>query len=328
MYRRNGLTLIELTATVAAISLSVITLQSVFTNARARARVLKDSTQAKGIHQAWVVKSIDYPNTSPPNTLPTPGIVNRRGNIVGRGEEDMTKNDHASLFSMSIAQNLLSAPMCVSCVEASPKVKVCTTYDATQYKPAEDMFWDGDRAGEGPFGPDSPGNFKANLSKTGHVSFATMPLTIETEADPKDSKHRRKTTWRKDGLDSIAVLGNRGVCDGVDGSVPGTDVEIYRRSVTLKMHGGDKAWEGNVVFGDNHVTYVNSFWLRHCVPVTDPKARVSRETQKCEGDLGVDNVFREDDTRSGSDAWICVAPWLVMKDKTPTVPSDHALLYD
>lgn len=77
MFRRKGFTLIELLVVMAIIALLLGILLPALNNARARARVLKDSTQLKGIHQAWVTKSIDYPNEFPTNPLPTPGIVNK-----------------------------------------------------------------------------------------------------------------------------------------------------------------------------------------------------------------------------------------------------------
>ena len=84
MFRRKGFTLIELLVVMAIIALLLGILLPALNNARARARVLKDSTQLKGIHQAWVTKSIDFPNEYPTNPLPTPGLVNRTGRIVGR----------------------------------------------------------------------------------------------------------------------------------------------------------------------------------------------------------------------------------------------------
>ena len=95
--------------------------------ARARARIVKDGAQAKQIHQAWVVKSIDFPNEVPNNPLPTPGLINRCGNVPGRGAEDFTKNDHASLYSASIAQNMISPPMCES--PCGPRRRVAIAVD-------------------------------------------------------------------------------------------------------------------------------------------------------------------------------------------------------
>jgi prepilin-type N-terminal cleavage/methylation domain-containing protein len=318
MFRRKGFTLIELLVVMAIIALLLSILLPALNNARARARVLKDSTQLKGIHQAWVTKSIDFPNEFPTNPLPTPGLVNRIGRIVGRGEENTLKNDHASLFSMSIAQNLFSAPLCVGPSETSPQVTVCTNYNQNEYRPAEDIYWDGDTAGEAAFDDAPSRNFRANLGAGSNVSYAAMPLVLPTDATVGVGNSRRVKAWKNGGVSTMAVLGNRGVQDGVDGSTGG-DINIFKNSRTLDIHGPKGSWEGNLVYGDNHVEYAQSFYnsTPACVrfnvragsagtqPVNDA------ECQRTNGPgFSWDNIFREDDTRGQTDTWLCVVPRL------------------
>lgn len=338
MFRRKGFTLIELLVVMAIIALLLGILLPALNNARARARVLKDSTQLKGIHQAWVTKSIDYPNEFPTNPLPTPGLVNKVGRIVGRGDEDTLKNDHASLFSMSIAQNLFSAPLCVGPSEVSPNVTVCTNYDATQYRPPEDIYWDGDTPGERVFDDAVTRNFRANLSQGSNTSYAVMPLVTPTDPTVGVGNSRRVRGWKNGGVSTMAVIGNRGVQDGIDGSTGG-DITIFQNSRTLDIHGAKGSWEGNLVFGDNHVDYTNSFYnsTPSCVKANiRAGAGTAVNADECARTAGAgftwDNIFREDDTKGQTDSWLCVIPRLestsVNGRARGTVPTNSTLLYD
>ena len=338
MFRRKGFTLIELLVVMAIIALLLGILLPALNNARARARVLKDSTQLKGIHQAWVTKSIDYPNEFPTNPLPTPGLVNRTGRIVGRGDEDTLKNDHASLFSMSVAQNLFSAPLCVGPSEVSPQVTVCTNYDATQYRPAEDIYWDGDTPGEQVFDDGVARNFRANLMQASNTSYAVMPLVMPTDPTVGVGNSRRVRAWKNGGVSTMAVLGNRGVQDGIDGSTGG-DITIFKNSKTLDIHGAKGSWEGNLVFGDNHVDYANSFYnsTPSCVKANiRAGAGTAVNAEECARTAGTgftwDNIFREDDTKGQTDSWLCVIPRLesvaVNGRQRGSVPTNSAMLYD
>jgi prepilin-type N-terminal cleavage/methylation domain-containing protein len=327
MNRRKGFTLIELLVVMAIIALLLGILLPALNNARARARVVKDSTQLKGIHQAWVVKSVDYPNEYPTNPLPTPGLVNRVGKIPGRGDEDVLKNDHASLFAMSIAQNMFSAPLCVSPSEVSSNVSVCTGYDMTKYDPANDIYWDGDKASEGVY--DDKGNFRANLTQSSNVSYGVMPLVNPSSTNGASiASTRRSKGWKNGGSSSLAVVGNRGVQDGIDGSRGTKDIDVFKKSKTLEIHGPKGSWEGNIVYGDNHVDFVNSFYSGVCAKMSTVSDRITDANSNCGPTEGLDNLFREDDATTFTDMWLCVIPALTNTGGKPGIPADHTQLFD
>jgi hypothetical protein len=323
---RTGFTITELAATIAATALLASQAVKAIGPATAAARVFKDTVQMQGLHAAWITKSIDFPNENPPNTMPTPGLINRLGNIPGRGEPDLTKNDHASLFAMSIAQNLFSPALCVSPCETSSNVGVCKAYDYKRYNPQADTFWDGDKPGPGPFTAECPGNFKANLKRSSHVSYGTMPI-VSPMADAKNSRCMK--AWREDGASNIAVLGNRGVQDGIDSTAKGPELEIHNQSKTLQIHGSKDAWQGTIVFGDHRTHYLKTPFSDHCIKIAEPTRRRVPPGSNCASDEGLDNVFREDDPTGFSDSWLCVVPFLTVTNNGRIhVPTDKTLLYD
>jgi hypothetical protein len=152
---------------------------------------IKDGAQLRQIHQSLVVFGREGNGR-----FPRPGLINRLPvngqRIPGRGQEDVSQNTTANLFSSLIAQNFVTPELLVSPVERNDKVRVLKQdrYDYTKVRPAENVFWDD--------------AFKADLKVLSHVSYAHMPIHGERAA-----KH-----WR-DTMDShVSTLGNRGPRDG------------------------------------------------------------------------------------------------------------------
>jgi len=230
MKRMRGFTLIELLVVMAIIALLIGLLLPALAKARAQAKLLKDSTQIRGIHQSWIVFSRESQGI-----FPTPGLINRQMDQIlgvetpGRGNEDHKQNNTANLHSACVMNNYYTPELCVGPTEPSGHVSIKEDYNWERLNVVNDIYWDTD--------------FKADLNNESNISYSSMPIANE----------RQLKQWR-DSLDSNwAILGNRGVHDGF------VDEANYNVSITLQIH-GKKQWLGNVCYNDNHVVPSKTFY--------------------------------------------------------------------
>lgn len=320
MRHTKGFTLIELLVVMAIISLLLGILLPALNNARAKARETKDGTQIKQVHQAWLTKSLD----SPQGRFPLPGEMNRIGTMVGRGTEDEAKNDHASLYSMCIAQNLFSPQLLISPSESSGTVSVCSNYDFTRYNPTVDTFWDGDVTNPGGAAPSQNLNFTTDLESKANASYACIPL--EPKAATARRSNRRDNHWKNSSDSRFAIFGNRGVSGGIDNG------PAYAASKTLEIHGGRNSWEGNICFNDNHIAFERTFYPQGmaCVPGGNLPTgdTTSCGTGAAATGLGLDNLFRRDDTASNTDSYMCLVRKVTTSGSGATLTATHDVGWD
>lgn len=233
MNRKRGFTLIELLVVMAIIALLIGLLLPALAKARAQAKLLKDSSQIRGVHQSWLVFSREFEGV-----FPTPGLIDRQpdpvlGETPGRGLEDKQQNNHANLHSACIMQNYYTPELVVGPTEPSGKVAIkddfnWEMYNATTTGTNPDTYWDS--------------TFKCDVQNESNVSYASMPIAGE----------RQLKQWRESLDSSWAILGNRGVRDGLQDTT-------YSQSLSLQIH-GKKAWLGNICYNDNHVRPEKSFY--------------------------------------------------------------------
>ena len=236
MNRKRAFTLIELLVVMAIIALLIGLLLPALAKARANAKRIKDGSQVRSIHQAWLTYAREKEGS-----FPVPGLVRRlpdlqlNKRVPGRGPEDLEMNSTAYIHSLCVAQNFYGPDICVGPTEPSSKVYVKDDYNWDVINPIGDnpIYWDEE--------------FYSDLTGTdgSNVSYASIPCGGE----------RRQKQWR-DSLDAqFVAICNRGVINGES-----DNAAIYLRSTTLEIHGNNKQWIGNVCWNDNHITVEDGFY--------------------------------------------------------------------
>ncbi len=299
MNRIRAFTLIELLVVIAIIALLVGLLLPALAKAQRNAKSLKDATQIRQIHAAFLGFANDAKGK-----LPTPGLIHRNmadldgtgtGTVFvpGMGPEDVTKNHSAPLYSACIAQNLFGADILIGPTEVNPVIVEDKNYDFSAYDPTnitqDTGFWDPD--------------FKVDIDQeTGEANSSYSHLAL--------CGQRKDLKWRNTQAEGDPMLSTRGVENGLL-----TGVE-YTQSQTLELHGPRQQWVGNVVFNDNHTEQVNNFY-----PILTSYERQDALTGPIK-----DNIFSfENDNPAGAKA--SADAWLVMS-RNPTSENFTTEIYD
>ena len=308
---RSGFTLVELLVVIAIISLLVGILVPALSSALRSAKSVKDATQIAQVHKGFLI----YADSNTYGHLATPGLINRwtdprlGDSVPGTGMENEAKNSSGHLYSAMIAQEYFNTDILMSPVEAASNVQEYrgadgNGYEYEMYDPAVDTYWAGDVADpaqdNGGTGPQFRANdmFKVKINRPVqygpcYTSYAHLMLCGD----------RRTNTWRNNQDSSKPVFSTR---TPKDGAVSGDE---YTRSPTLLLHGGEKEWNGQVCFNDNHVEYSKSVYPNNvayeCGDRELTKDNIgAAEFGDCEGGTG-DNGWKAGDT------WLCLSETII-----------------
>ena len=289
---KSGFTLVELLVVVAIIALLIGLLLPALGRAQRAAKTLNDAANIGQIHKGFLT----YSNADPKGYLPLPGLIRRAAVpgvgpggaaafVPGQGEEQQNQNNSANLYSSMIAKNFVTPDVLFSPVEENPVVRQMTNYNFQAYNPAGT----GDAFGPLHWDP----AFRANIHLTNdgtangvcNTSYAHLALIGD----------RKKLYWTNKASSNRPVMGNRGTHNGAFSG------DNYRLSYTLLFHDPKDTWEGNICYGDNHVSLEKSI-----IPDTVQFECGSINLKK-------DNIYTFSDFSTGGckgvqegDTWMCI----------------------
>jgi prepilin-type N-terminal cleavage/methylation domain-containing protein len=242
MNSKKGFTLVELLVVIAIIALLIGLLLPALAKARQNAQSLKDKTQITQIHKSALTFAEENRGF-----LPTPGLINRVGNNLGQGQEDVAHNHTAALYSAMVAQNSFNSDLLIGTTEVNSNIRLKDDYNYNAYNPSGDSYWDSTFRAD-------PATTYSTTTGGSNVSYSHGALCGQ----------RKKQEWKNTQRSGYAVFGTRATGGG-NGNFGGarTGVE-YSKSPTLRLHGPKKQWMGHVCFNDNHVETLNDFYTSLC----------------------------------------------------------------
>ena len=230
--RHKGFTLIELLVVMSIIALLLSILVPALGRARAQAMLAKDASQVNGIFKGWTSWAGEREGW-----FPVPGLEKRQadpvlGFVKGRGPEDVLMNDHGSMLSMCIMQNLFTPDVLVAPTEPNGSVFVKEDYDFNTYDIAGWVFWDEEFSNQ--LDPDG--------GAEGNNSYGIAPITGERKIE--------HWGWHEINDSAYAVVGTRGPENGA----------VDQSSFSTRFHGVDGEWKGIICYGDNHTETMDTFY--------------------------------------------------------------------
>jgi hypothetical protein len=251
---RRAFTLVEVAATLAAAGVigAVVALSAdppakdgqdgggnmaaALAKARQAARQQKDASQLRGIHQGLVMWAQNNDDE-----FPLPSRVDKRNDTVR--EEGRAKDTTANIFSLMVANGLLTTEMFISPLEKNRNIRNYRNYQYDSPKAAVNppkAYWDpAMRAG---LTPDS----------RGHISYAHLQPAGD-----------RMKAWGNTLVGDQFVLSTRGPeISAVDQRPNGSVVPRFAnpQSITLQLLGDGEIWSGHIVGNDNHVQLAEDWY--------------------------------------------------------------------
>lgn len=237
----RGFSLVELLVIVVVLVLLALVVLPMLGRRTRHPPGIKDSANIRGIHQGMVLFA-----QANKDQYPLPSILDKANNTVAlaEGVDPTTKDTTAAIISTLIYGTFFGPEICISPAEANGNIVMDDDYQYSEPKGAANPklgLWD----------PAFRADFTAVESgvRVGGGSNLSYAHMLPSEA--------RLAQWTTTFNAMEALLGNRG--PKITGATKGTRSEVTpafdTNSNTLLIHGSRTAWEGNIAYNDNHVSY-------------------------------------------------------------------------
>lgn len=244
-YERSAFTLIELLVVIAIIGTLISILLPALGQARKTARQLKCSTNIRSMIQGLILFGQNNADAYPlPSVLDKDHATVPASGGLGPGEPDPEKDNSGNIYSVMIFQGFFPPELLRTPSETNFDIEVDLAYEYYQPQRATNpaaALWDPGFAGT----PMESGSGGGNVRRSpyGHVSYAHLtPFGA------------RRSAWHSTYATNEAVIANRGpIWGGSPGAWAPVPGPFGLGSNTMRIHGADQRWEGNVGYNDGRV---------------------------------------------------------------------------
>ena len=281
--RRAGFTIIELLVLILIALLIVAILLPSLGPKGSTSRQLKDATQLRGIHQAFVAWA-----SSNDDKYPLPSAIDVDNFTVP--ELGRAKDTTANIMSVLTNEGFITVDLLVSPLENNNRIKVYENYEIENISGAVDperALWD----------PKLAADFTSETG--GNISYAHLiPDTL------------RLPMWSDTFKADEAILSIRGPemrsVEHAEGEV--TTHFATPTTRTTKFITRDSVeknwWVGNVAYNDNHVEFLHRLYADN-KPVGMPESNPRLKLPQDDGStLDIhDDMFADEQAPEGKDAW-------------------------